>query len=163
MAKVIRIDIVGDASGSIGIYDSFFKIQRKGDATFQSRKNGIVITKKTAPTYKRTAKQNQQRNLFCEAERLYNKLNETQKKLFKKYTEFYNMRTNKNLSPPALWKRLLLAGKLDYFLENYLNLKFDKVEEEESEDKICYKTKIIPEDYEGLLDTIFTDVGAVRR
>jgi len=163
MAKVIRLNIIQDESGSIGIYDSFFKTEGKGSVAFQNRKNGVVITKKTAPTYKRTEKQDIRRNLFCEAERLYNKLNDAQKKLFKIYTDFYNKRTGENLSPPALWKRLLLSGKLDYFLEKYLNLKFDEVKQTEEDDKICYTTRIIPQDYEGILEDIFTDMGAVRR
>ena len=158
-AGVITDGIIG-ATGKMILGSS---PQFRSGTIFQLRGKKIIVQKKTIRRQRTTAKQQKQRDKFCNCDSAYREMTQEQKDIFRKYVAYLNKKTKKHSSVHAWWMKLCLTDGLDEFFEKWLKLEFIKEVVEETETGKCYTIYAKPQSEEYIsLDTMI-DQAAKRR
>jgi len=130
---------------------------------FQFKNGKIIVQKKTIRRQKTTARQQKQRDKFCDADNAYRKLTQQQRDIFRIYATELNRRYKKHYSAHTWWMKLAMTNGLNEFFKDWLGWDISELVEEEKENEICYTAYVIKRNKTFLDENIFVDIGAARR
>ena len=130
---------------------------------FQFRNGKIIVQKKTIRRQKTTARQQKQRDKFCDCDNAYRKLTQQQRDLFRVYATYLNRKKGKRYSCHTWWMKLCMTNSLNEFFKEWLKWDISELAQEEKENEICFTAYVTEQEKEYIdLDTII-DQGAKRR